>query len=104
MNGRSRVLGVSCCLALIGTILGSLPAAAASKSQQSLYIKDVRFLDPLANGVSNKDILKLGNEICGDLKSGTSVKHLASILKGSRRRPPWWKPRTFSAPPTRRRY
>jgi hypothetical protein len=77
---------------LVGVLAGATvavlcgPAGASSKGNttaQTQYIKDVRFLDPTASGASNKEILKLGNEVCNDLKSGTSVKKLAGILKGT---------------------
>lgn len=77
-----KLLGTCGCLALIGTFaLGSLPAAASTAQNQ--FVKDVRYLDPDASTATNKQIVKLGNEVCSDLKSGTSVKKLAGILKGS---------------------
>jgi hypothetical protein len=46
-------------------------------------VKVVRSQDPNAQSASKKTILGLGNGVCRDLKSGTSVKKLAGILSGS---------------------
>jgi len=67
---------------MIGVGLTAAPAGAATAAQNK-FVKDVRFLDPDAATASNKTIVKLGNGVCKDLKSGTSVKSLAKILKGS---------------------
>lgn len=63
--------------------LGLALPAGAETSQQTKFIKAVRFLDPTSKGASDKEILKLGNGVCTDLKKGTPVSKLASILKGS---------------------
>ena len=76
-----RSLLISILAAGMLTLL-SVPAGATTATQAK-YIKAIRFLDPTAKGASNKEILKLGNSVCSDLKSGTSVKKLAGVLKGS---------------------
>jgi hypothetical protein len=68
---------------LVGVGLAAAVPAGAATSAQNKFVKDVRFLDPNAATASNKAIIKLGNGVCKDLKSGTSVKALAKILKGS---------------------
>jgi hypothetical protein len=66
-----------------GLGLAATAAGAATSQQQVQFVKNVRFLDPNAQSVSKKTILGLGNQVCRDLNSGTSVKKLAGILKGS---------------------
>jgi hypothetical protein len=75
------VLAVIGLLALPISVIGA--AAAGASSAQTRYVNAVRFLDPTANGASRTEILKLGNGVCRDLKQGTTVKKLASILKGA---------------------
>lgn len=64
-------------------LAAAAPAGASSSPAQTTFIKDIKYLDPNTAAVSNKQILSLGNGVCKDLKSGTSVKKLAGILKGS---------------------
>ena len=70
-------------LAVVGLIALPTSAGAASSSAQARYVKAVRLLDPVAASASNKQILRLGNAVCTNLKSGTPVKKLAGILKGT---------------------
>ena len=79
-----RRLAISALVLAAGGLGVVAPAGAASSSQQTKFINTVRFLDPTAKGVSNKEILKLGNGVCSDLKSGTSVKKLAGILRSEK--------------------
>jgi septal ring-binding cell division protein DamX len=68
-------------LVLIGVGLAAAAPAGAMSSSQTKFVKDVRNLDPTAATASNKQIVKLGNEVCTDLRSGTSVKRL--VLSGT---------------------
>ena len=61
--------------------LAAVPAGATTA--QTKFVKDVRYLDLTAATASNKQIVKLGNEVCTDLRSGTSVKRLARVLSGT---------------------
>jgi len=59
--------------------LSAVPAGATTV--QTKFVQDVRHLDPTMATASNKQIVKLGNEVCTDLRSGTSVKGL--VLSGT---------------------
>lgn len=80
MMYRSLV-GVGCVALVVGFTYVSMPAVAAT-SQQVKFIRDIRFLDSDAARSSDKQILKLGNSACKDLKKGTSAKKLASTFNG----------------------
>lgn len=84
IGGGMRMARFAIAAAVLGGVgLSAVPAGATTASQTKLFVKDVRFLDPDASGVSTKTILSLGNGVCKDLKSGTSVKTLAKVLKGT---------------------
>jgi hypothetical protein len=68
-------------LVLIGIGLAAVPAGATTA--QTKFVKDVRYLDPTSATTSNKQIVKLGSEVCTDLRSGTSVKRLVRVLSGT---------------------
>jgi uncharacterized protein DUF732 len=70
-------------LVLIGVGLAAAAPASAMSSSQTKFVKDVRDLGPTATSASNRQIVKLGNKVCTDLRSGTSVKRLASVLSGT---------------------
>jgi hypothetical protein len=61
--------------------IGSAAVPAGATTAQTKFVKDVRDLDPTAATASNKQIVKLGSEVCTDLRSGTSVKRL--VLSGT---------------------
>ena len=63
--------------------IGSAAVPAGATTAQTKFVKDVRYLDPTAATASNKQIVKLGNEVCADLRSGTSVKRLARVRSGT---------------------
>ncbi len=80
MGLRAR-LAISA-VVIIGISLAAVPAGATTA--QTKFVKDVRYLDPTtAATASNKQIVKLGSEVCTDLRSGTSVKRLARVLSGT---------------------
>ena len=58
-----------------GIGLAAVPAGATTA--QTKFVKDVRDVDPTAATASSKHIVKQGNEVCTDLRSGTSVKSVA---------------------------
>jgi hypothetical protein len=64
-------------LVLIGVGLAAAAPAGAMSSSQTKFVNDVRDLDPTAATASSKQIVKQGNEVCTDLRSGTSVKSVA---------------------------
>jgi len=68
-------------LVLIGVGLAAATPAGAMSSSQTRFVKDVRDLDPTAATASSRQIVKQGNEVCTDLRSGTSVKSL--VLSGT---------------------
>jgi hypothetical protein len=68
-------------LVLIGVGLAAAAPAGATSSSQTKFVKDVRDLDPTAATASSKQLVKQGNEVCTDLRSGTSVKSL--VLSGT---------------------
>jgi hypothetical protein len=70
-------------LVLIGVGLAAAAPAGAMSSSQTKFVKDVRNLDPTAATASSKQMVKLGNEVCTDLRSGTSVKRLARVPSGT---------------------
>jgi len=76
-------VGFIAVLVLIGVGLAAAAPAGAMSSSQTKFVKDVRDLDPTAATASNKQIVKLGNEVCTDLRLSTSVKRLARVLSGT---------------------
>jgi hypothetical protein len=68
-------------LVLVGVGLAAAAPAGARSSSQTKFVKDVRDLDPTVATASSKQIVKQGNEVCTDLRSGTSVKSL--VLSGT---------------------
>jgi hypothetical protein len=79
--GIIAVLVLVLVLVLIGVGLAAAAPAGAMSSSQTKFVKDVRNLNPTAATASNRQIVKLGNEVCTDLRSGTSVKRL--VLSGT---------------------
>jgi hypothetical protein len=75
--GIIAVLVLVLVLVVIGVGLAAAAPAGAMSSSQTKFVKDVRDLDPTAATASSKQIVKQGNEVCTDLRSGTSVKILA---------------------------
>jgi hypothetical protein len=73
MGLRTRVTISAVVISGIG--LAAVPAGATTA--QTKFVKDVRDLDPTAATASSKQIVKQGNEVCTDLRSGTSVKSVA---------------------------
>ena len=76
------------CIGIIAVVVlgfaGGLAAVpAGATTAQTKFVKDVRHLDLTAATASNKLIVKLGNEVCTDLRSGTSVKRVARVLSGT---------------------
>ena len=80
--GATGALQAISAVVIIGISLAAVPAGATTA--QTKFVKDVRYLDPTtAATASNKQIVKLGSEVCTDLRSGTSVKRLARVLSGT---------------------
>ena len=79
--GFIAVLALALVLVLVGVGLAAAAAAGAMSSSQTRFVKDVRDLDPTAATAASRQIVKQGNEVCTDLRSGTSVKSL--VLSGT---------------------
>jgi hypothetical protein len=63
--------------------IGVAAVPAGATTAQTKFVKDVRSLDLTAATASNKQIVKLGNQVCTDLSSGTSIKRLIGILSAT---------------------